>query len=38
VLRAKVLRDHPEKKSMRAKRKLAALAPAFPRSDFPYYQ
>ncbi|MFT5405863.1 MAG: hypothetical protein ACI9DF_004719, partial [Verrucomicrobiales bacterium] len=29
VLSAKVLRDHPEKKSMRAKRKLAALDPAF---------
>jgi predicted transposase YbfD/YdcC len=28
-LSAKVLRDHPEKKSMRAKRKLAALDPAF---------
>ncbi|MFT4639271.1 MAG: hypothetical protein ACI8T1_002596 [Verrucomicrobiales bacterium] len=28
-LRAKVLLDHPEKKSMRAKRKLAALDPAF---------
>ena len=34
-LRAKVLRDHLEKKSMRAKRKLAALDPAF---RFPYYQ
>lgn len=28
-LSSKVLRDHPEKKSMRAKRKLAALDPAF---------
>jgi predicted transposase YbfD/YdcC len=28
-LSAKVLRDHPAKKSMRAKRKLAALDPAF---------
>jgi predicted transposase YbfD/YdcC len=28
-LSAKALRDHPEKKSMRAKRKLAAIDPAF---------